>query len=176
MAEGYLELLAGDYYDATRTFQKVKGELKNAALKEQLAVFEMALRITSFDRITDSVEVAIERIKKRSRIYEDYEDFSDFLDDKLAYIYKLDGRPGKAFLQHHRLDELKPNPNVEIMEDLLKVCNDPKLNRLERDLVAKGDSTIKNDLLDIKATMFLNDYEQDAALEVLKGMPTGRLG
>lgn len=171
LAEGYLEVLAGDYYDASRTLAEARSLVTSDTLKEQLAVFEMTLRISAFDEITDSVEAALERIIKRDKIFDRYEDFTDFLDDKLAYIYKKEGRPGKAFLQHYQLKELMPNPKLEIIDDLLKVCNDPNLNRLERDLVAQGDSTIKNDLLDIKATMLLNQYEQDAALEVLKEMP-----
>ena len=170
LIQGYLTLLSGNYYDATKAFADARRIIKNDTLKEQLQVFELALKISAFEKISESVEIELERIKKRSPLYENNEDFTDFLDDKLAYMYKIEGRPGKAFLHHYSLDQLKPNPSMDIVEDLLAICNEEKPNRFERQLVAKGDSTIKNDLIDIKATMFMANYDFEAALEVLKGM------
>ena len=55
----------------------------------------------------------------------------------------------KAFLSHHKLPELKPNPDLDIVNDLLTVCEKQEPNRQEWEMVRKGDSTILNDLLDI---------------------------
>ena len=170
LMEGYMTLLSGNYYDATKSFADARKMIKNDTLKEQLQVFELALKISSYEQISEQVEIELERIKKRSPLYEHNEDFTDFLDDKLAYMYKLEDRPGKAFLHHYQLRQLLANPQMDIVEDLLAICNEPKPNRFEKELVAKGDSTILYDLLDIKATIFLDEYDLEAALEVLKGM------
>ena len=170
LVETYLTLLSGNYYDANNSLEYARQVIKNDTLKAQLDIFELALEISSYESISEEVEIEIERIKRRSRLYEENEDFTDFLDDKLAYMYNQEGRPGKAFLHHYTLDQLKPNPRMDILDDLIALCNKEKPNRFERELIAKGDSTIKNDLLDIKATLLMTNYDFEAALQVLKRM------
>ena len=173
IAEGYLELLAGDYYQANRTLKEA-GEMlksKDKALKDQLEVFQLALEISSFDAVTDSVENNAARIISGNDWYQVYPDFPDFLFDKMSKLYEQTGHPGKAFLSRHRLEELKPNPQIDIIEDLIATCMKDKLNRMEKELVEiEAGETIINDLLDIKATQFLSRFQLEAALETYKEM------
>lgn len=170
LAEGYLELLAGNYYFAAKTFEEVAPQITNDTLKEQLQVFNLALTVSSYTEATDSVERQAERIT-RSRLYSKYEDFTDFLDDKMASLYQQGEYKGKSFRMRYSLDDLKPNPQAEIIEDLLVVCNKPQRNRMEKRMVDKEDgTTIKSDLLDLKATILMNQFQLEAALEVYKQM------
>ena len=170
LIEGYLTLLSGNYYDATKSFAEARRVIKNDTLTAQLEVFELALKIASYQEITNRIEVEIHDIRDDSPLYEDNEDFTDFLDDKLAYMYRAEGRPGKAFLHHFDIDQLKGNLQLDVIEDLLDICRKEQPNRFEKDLVARGDSTILNDLIDMKATMFMAQYDMEAALEILKEM------
>ena len=54
IAEGYLELLAGNYYYAARTFRAIRPQIQNDTLKQQLAAFEMALEISALNSVNDS--------------------------------------------------------------------------------------------------------------------------
>ncbi|HMQ49001.1 MAG TPA: hypothetical protein PKA00_16055 [Saprospiraceae bacterium] len=171
MIDGYLSLLAGNYYDARKAFSESVEKLnKNPALEEQLAVFELALKITALDTVGFEMENDLARIRAYNLLYEKYEDFSDFTDDKLANLYTRFDEPGKAFLFQHSYKNLKPNPQIAILDNLIAICLKPTPSKLEEELVAIGDSTIINDLLDIKSTLMLSDYQQEAALETLKKM------
>lgn len=170
IVEGYLELLAGNYYDAGKSFGTAQKLVKNDTLKQQLEVFELVLKISAMESVDETVETEIAKIKRTNKWFEIFEDFSDLIDDKLVYLYQQNGHPGKAFRSRYSLKELKPNPQMDILNDLLNICDKPRPNRLERDMVIQGDSTIKNDLLDIKATLFMSEYQFEAALEVYKEM------
>lgn len=170
IAEGYLEVLAGNYYQAEKSFQKARELVKNDTLKQQLEVFELVLQISAIDTIDENVETEAARIKRSNRWYEIFEDFTDFIDDKFVYLYQQNGHPGKAFRSRYGLKELKPNPQMDILNDLLVICDKPRPNRMEKEMVIQGDSTIKNDLLDIKATLFMAEFQFEAALEVFKQM------
>ena len=91
VTEGYLELLAGDNYQAARTFRLAREMVTNDTLKEQLEVFELALEINSFSSASDSIERRAERIIRSNEWYEVFEDFSDFLNDKMADLYDKGG-------------------------------------------------------------------------------------
>lgn len=171
IAQGYLEVLAGNYYQAERSFERARKVVKNDTLEQQLEVFELVLKISAIDTITEAVETEVARIKRSDRWYEVFEDFTDFIDDKFYYLYRQQGHPGKAFRSRYTLKELKPNPQMDIVNDLLVICDKPRPNRMERQMVEQGDSTIKNELLDIKATMLMSEFQFEAALEVLKEMP-----
>ncbi len=169
LAEGYLELLAGDHYAAAKTFEQIRPAIKNKTLKEQLEVFELALKISSLQTITPENEQEIYEIQDENEFYKLYPDFEDFIKDKFSQVYQWDKSPGKAFRCHNSLTELKPNPKIEIIDDLLGLCKKEDKNRFEKNLVEddKGNS-LENDLLDIKATFLMTQRQLEAALEVLK--------
>lgn len=172
IAEGYLELLAGNYYQAERSFREATAMVKNDTLRAQLNVFKLALRIASWEKPTDEVEQDAYDIRRKNLYYEAYEDFTDYLNDKLTQLYQTNSQPGKAFLVQHPLRDLKPNPQLAIIEDLISLCRKPGRTRLERGMVEKNDTlTIINDLLHIKATMLMADGRLEAALETWKLVP-----
>ena len=106
-----------------------------------------------------------------------FPDFPDYLNDKLAHDYAVNGRPGKSFRMQHTLKDLKANPQLAIVDDLLRVCREEKPSRLERALIAKKNgATMCEDLLDVRGTILLGQNQPEAALEALKETTPGRMG
>jgi hypothetical protein len=170
IAEGYLELLAGNYYEAGKTFRVARTLVANDTLKEQLEVFELALEISAYTQVNDEVERNAFRLERRSDFFKKYKDFPNFMNDKLALLYRQTGHPGKAYLLRNSLRRLKPNPQLDALDDLIAVCEKPNPNLFEQELIKQGDSTILNDLLDIKATLLLGQFQLEAARETLRKM------
>ena len=109
-------------------------------------------------------------IREYDPLYYKYEDFTNFTDDKLAQLFRQQGYPGKAFLMNYSLGSLRPNPQPEIMDELIAICLDTNRTRLEDQLVMQGDSTFLNQLLDMRATYLMGQFQFEAALETLKKM------
>lgn len=168
MIDGYLALLSGSYYDAHKSFAKAEQLISGGIMEEQLEVFKLVLKITEYQKITDTIEQEVGMIIAVNDHYERYEDFTDYVDDKLTDLYLKNGNTGKAFMMQYPLSYMKPNPQPEMLEDLISVCRDPNPTRLEQDMVAAGDSTILEDLLDIKATYLMSINRFEAALATYK--------
>lgn len=172
LAEGYLEFLSGDYYAANKTFKKLGPQITDKLLKEQLSVFQLALNIASYKEIKEIEEAEIADIIKKNVLYKKYKDFGDYINDKLSYDYALHGHPGKAFRMQHNIQDLKPNPQLDIIDDLLKICKKENPSKLERAFITKKDgTTIESELLEMIATLLLNDGKPEAALEAFKAIP-----
>lgn len=171
IAIGYLETLMGNFYDAKASFEEAAQMLKGSKLKllkDQLAVFEMVRDISSFQQANDSIELKVDEIRE-SDLYAKYRDFPDFLSDKMAVLYGQSNSPGKAFLSNYRFRDLKANPQLVVIDDLLMICRKPKRTSLETALITKsGGATIEKDLLDLKATLLFGQYRLGEALEVYK--------
>ena len=172
LCEGYLAFLSGNIYDARIAFDNARKVISpKSFLDEQLQVFELAMQLSSYQEVSDSMENDLAYIRQINDLYEKYTDFPDFTNDKMYQLFRKAGQPGKAFLFHYTLNELKPNPKPDIFNNLILVCLDPARTKLEDQLVARGDSTFINELLDIKATYLMTQYQFEAALETLKQMP-----
>ncbi|MEM6965814.1 MAG: hypothetical protein AAF573_13685 [Bacteroidota bacterium] len=175
MAQGYLTFLSGDFYQANKTFAKIEKSLDDSKkeLKEQLAVAQLALKIADLnERMDEEDENEVGNIIRNSEWYWKYKDFPDYVNDKLKSVYEKSGQKGKAFRVHYTLDALKMNPDIEIIEDLLLICDKKNKSNLEKALVKKDNvSTIKNDLLLIKGIVFFNDDKIEAALETFRKIP-----
>lgn len=172
IAEGYLEFLAGDYYAAAKTFKAAREKVKNKAIIKQLGIFELALTISSLETINDDVERSIYDILKDNEVYKNSPDFGDFLKDKLADLYQKTNHPGKAFLCQYKVDDLRPNPKKELLDDLLSVAQKEEKTQFERLLTEFGDDDhIIHSLWDIQASIQLSNYQLEAAMESLKEIP-----
>ena len=171
IAEGYLEFLAGDLYASKKTFDVVEDVVNDDKLREQLQAFRLALQIATWNKADEAVEETAAEIRRNNPIYETYKDFSDFMYDKLALLYQEANSPGKAFRCHYKLSALKPNPKEIIVEDLLRLAEKEEKTRLERYFIEdkNGDSQL-NDIAEIRATLYLSEFQLEAALETLKKM------
>jgi len=169
IAEGYLEVLAGDYYAARKTFEQAEELVDDRGLRRQLEIFQIVLRVSAWSNIDDEVEEEIVRLRRRSDLNQTYPDLRRFLSDKLTYLYRINDRPGKALLSQYSLRALKANPREEVIEDLMEVVRKDKPTQLEREMIRQDDgSTIENELIDMQALNLFNDYQLEAALENLK--------
>ncbi len=173
IVEGYLELLAGDYYFARETFAEAKEMVRNDTLRTQLEVFELVINISSMERISPADEQRFYNLNRNNKYFKVFPDFKDFLRDKLASLYEASGMEGKAFMCYHNFRELRPNPKINIVEDLLEIANrDSISNAFERSMILKPDgTTVRNDLLDMKASHHLTQFRPEAAMEALRRIP-----
>lgn len=168
IADFYLQFLAGNDYYAQRTLNDITPKINNPKLKAQLDAWALAFKIANYQTITDEIEEEVGNMKRINPIFQAFPDFEDFTNDRLSYLYKTEAHPGKAFRMHYPLEAMLPNPQMDIVDDLLEVCEKTSRHYLERKMVERGDSTIKNDLLDIKATVALQKNQLEAALELYK--------
>jgi len=172
LAEGYLELLAGNYYFAAQSFGEVRNLTKNDTLLNQLDAFELALQISDWARADNEVEDQAADIQRTSKTYRAYPDFPDFMRDKLTKLYRESGDAGKAFLAQYSIQDLKINSGERMVDNLLEICRNDSANRFEKTLVLKPDgTTIEEDLLNIKTNLFLSRGEIEKALETFKRIP-----
>lgn len=172
LAEGYLELLAGDNYAAAQTFKEVRPLIQEEALTEQLKVFELALEITAFNKIDDKIERTAYDIIKDNDVYKSAKSFPNFLRDRMSVLYKKNDHPGKAFRSEHQILALKTNLQEDVINDLMNVCLNDNRNPFERLMVEnKNGELITNELWDMKAVLALQDYQLEAALLAMRKMP-----
>lgn len=169
IAEGYLEVIAGDYYAAEKILAKASKLKMSDKMREQLNAMQMVARIAAYQEVDEEVETEIARMQFDDVTYQRFPDFKRFIADKMSQLYLDSGQEGKLFLQQHSLTDLKVNPQIQILNELIELTNEKRLNRLERAMLRKEDGTsMRNDLLDIKATYLLSRGEMVAALETFR--------
>jgi len=177
LAEGYLLYLSNDFYGADQTFKTLDKTLTNKKIREQLAVFRLALKITNYKDIDDKKEQEILEIIKKNDLYKKYPVFENFVNDKLAYEYFQTGNVGKSYRMHYSLEAIKPNPQADVIEDLISIATDPKKSRFDKILTTNKDgSEMANDLLEIKGVMLWNNGSAAAALDAFKQIPIAQRG
>lgn len=170
IAEGYLEFLAGDFYAAEKTFAEAGREVSDKVLKEQLQVFQMALKIAAFERLTPEVETFAFDLINNNKLYKTYRSFPNFLRDKMAWLYTQSQQEGLAFLCHRPLNALRPNPEIKLLDNLIATAMNASPSRFERMLL---EGSPLNTLLDMKATLLMSRGEMEAAFEIYKRIPVG---
>ncbi len=172
IAEGYLELLGGDYYAAKNTLEELQGNVSSVILEEQLEALMMVANIDGLEAVNTEMEDLIVDYE-RSDLFKKYPDFGKFVKDKLTHLYAEQGFRGKAFLEEYTLNQLKYNPQLPIIEELIAICRKEDKSKLEKEMVMKSDgvTTIESDLWDIKGTYYLGQMQLESALEAYRQMP-----
>lgn len=172
ICEGYLELLSGDYYFAKKTFAEARKMVSSDTLENQLEMLELVLEISSMEKLDKISEERVYDIRTDEKQFKADPDFTDFLRDKMAYVYKQQGDDAKAFLCYSDISDLRPYPKPEIVDNLLSICFDPDKSLMEKQMILKADgTTIQNDLLDMKANIYLSQFQPEKAILVYKEMP-----
>lgn len=171
IGQGYLELLAGDAYAARQSFEQAKENTTDPLLLEQIDALILANQIASFQFISPELEELAAETKLDNPLYKRYPSFPDYLNDKMTWLYYKHKRPGKAFLVQHSIDELKVNPQSDILDDLFALAEQSDYTRYERDLLRQTrTSSLRSDLIDLRATTYFNEGNLAAALEEYKKM------
>ncbi|MEQ8706611.1 MAG: hypothetical protein RIC19_21950 [Phaeodactylibacter sp.] len=170
MAQGYLSMLSGSFYDARKSFASAREMDLPPILKQQLDAFELVLYLNALQEINTKIENELVDLQNSNKAYQAFESFPDFFQDRLTDLYEENGQPGKAFLMQHPAKYLQPNIKPELIENLLAVTRKEVPSKLEVKLIADGDSTIQQMLLNIKASYLMSEYKFEAAIETLKRM------
>lgn len=172
LAEGYLEVLAGDFYFAEQTFANLKPKLSSKKLKKQLSIFQLVLKIISLENLNEEQEQDLASLERRYKFYNQNPDFSKMVTDKMRVLYKSQGGGAKAYLMEYSLSQLRAKPDLEVINELIKLCKKEDRTKFENQLVQKEDNTtIINDLLDVKSAYLLSKGRLESALEVMKDIP-----
>jgi hypothetical protein len=175
VADGYMNLIRGDYYASQLIFNKIKDRLKSKNLIEQVEILELVAKIHGFEKINAETEEAASSIIEHD-LYKKYPDLPDFLFDRLADLYEKAGMEGRAFRCHHDIDALKPNPQIRIIDDLLELSQKPGKNALERYFVTnrKGKS-MEDELWEMKGVVLMSLNKWEASLECFKKVSDAQL-
>ncbi len=176
MADAYLEMLDGDLFAAQDSFRLLEPLLPQGPLRDQLNAFQKALQINLIDQMSFENEEMIDDLIHNDPYYRENRYFPDFVNDRMAYVYKRDGHPGLAFRCRYRLEDLKPNPQVDIIDDLLSISDssnlDGRSNGLhETFMINANGENIRNDLLDLKGTLLMSQGKWEAAREIFRQIP-----
>ncbi len=171
LAEGYLQWLSGDHYAAARTFGETAVHCSDKKQESQLLALQTALKIDALRQIGPDAESLAYQLVRDNPVYTRYPAFPDFLRDKLHALYLSGNQPGKAFLSRYTLDELRPNPLPDVLEDLIRIARRPDLSPFESLLL---DQIRLHDLLDLKATLLLSRGQVEAAMETYRDIPAGK--
>lgn len=170
LVEGYLELLAGDEYFAQKTFAELERETRNDTLIHQLEVWKTVLQILNLQQPVEQAELEASKIQDTD-LYKQYPDMADFMRDRFTELYQTGGSAGKAFISQYTLQDLQLNPQMNIIDDLLRIVRQERRNRFEKQMVEKPNGiTIEPELLDLKSSLLLSQNLPEAALETLKEM------
>ena len=175
MANGYLEYLRGDTYAAAKTFNQARKDIPlGSKLAKQLQAFELAVKVEQVEALDSANEELIYDIMLYDTTYQTFDDFPDFVNDRIGHIYAQNGHPGKSFRCHYSLNELKRNPQLDIVDDLIQICQKPEeeRTRLEEALIINKDNVnILNELFDIQGSWFMGHEQLEQGLEAYKRIP-----
>lgn len=170
IAEGYLEMVSGDFYAAIKSFERIEDSIKDEALQEQLRIFKLGAQIGAYQEVDDDMEDDIATMMRSNEFFLRFPSkFMPYTRDKLGWLYKRYNMPGKAFLSYYPFRDLRINPRETELNDLLAMLQQRRLNRMERNLLKQGDTLLTvNDIHMLKATVMLDQYQLAAALEEMK--------
>ncbi len=173
LANGYLEFLAGDYYAAQLTFSKLRSQVSDEKIDQQIALCALAARIANYQAADAATEEELYEIRFKNDVFSANEPrFIDYFCDKVASLYTQVGARGKAFRSKYSFQDLQKNPKIEVIDDLLGLCGKEPKTKLEKIFTSDQNAEdISYELLDLKATELLLDLRLEASLEVFRQIP-----
>ncbi len=169
IANGYLLYLQGNWPEAEMIFNSLPTE--DPALIEQIETIKTVIRINSYQHADTEAESDLYNLMTSSEVYKKNRALRLFLKNRLAYLYKIDSLPGKSLLVTYSVDDLKYNPDLAILDELIQLSEKENPTRLEKTLIYRRDSTIRSELLEIKATLLLSQGQVEAAKETYSYVP-----
>lgn len=87
-------------------------------------------------------------------------------------LYREQGSGAKAYLMEYSLAQLKANPDINIIDELIDLCRKEDRTKFEKALVEfENGTTIENDLLNTKSAYLLGQGYLETALNVMKEIP-----
>lgn len=173
---GYLELLAGDRYAAGKSFDRAQNRLDSGKaydgyLLRQLETWRTLLEVLRFDPKDRYADEAAFRV----RSYDTFKanpNFEPFLQDLLSARYAENKRPGKALLAAYSPAALGYNPNLTVLDDLLRAADEEDPVFLENALkIDTNPDLLRGRLLEIKGMYLFSIGQPEAALATMRNIP-----
>ncbi len=170
IAKGYGLLLQGNWPEAELVFNDIKTD--NPKLQAQIKTFQILTKVNSYQHADTETESDLYNLMLENEIYKSTPALQHFSRQKLAYLYALDTLNGKAALMKYGKEELKMVHDITILDNLIKVTEKEMPTRLEKLLTTRKDgSSIRSEVLEIKATLLLAQGQVEAANETYSLVP-----
>lgn len=182
---GYIELLSNINEPANRNsayqdwqgLEKKLSKKSDKTLIHQLAIWNCLLDVLNLDQMPDNKRDSMAYVVRNENIFKETPYFESFLQDWLSAKY-ADKHPGKAVLVGWSPEALTYNPNLVLLDDLLKLAdsNDPVL--LEKTMMIDTNPDFaKTKLFEIRGAYLLSLGQPEAALATLRKIkPTQEIG
>ncbi len=170
--EGYLYLLAGDREQGINVLTKARKMTRDVALLQQIDAFAMVAQIGNINSTDDTIHDVLHGIEISTPFKSNPPAFTNYFYERMGALYRRKGQTGAAFLSEFTLRDLQLNPQEEIIDSLIVLCNKLVKTEYERSLVVKNDTgSIANNLWDMKGRMHLSRFQFDAAAESFSRIP-----
>ena len=170
IVHGYLLILQGNWPEAEVTFAQINTQ--DPKLKKEIETIQTIIKINSYQHADTETESDLYNIMTNSDIYKNNPTLRAFLKERLAYLYTKDTLVGKALLMTHSVRDLKYNPDLAVLDELIKMTEKENPTRLEKTLIFKPDgTTIRSELLEIKVTLLLSQGQVEVAKEIYSLVP-----
>jgi hypothetical protein len=172
---GYLELLAGDEYAAEKSFKRAESLFKSGddydeQLAKQLEIWRLLAVIIRINPATPFPDDEAFRIQSFA-VFKENPYFKPFLQDWLSAAYAANQHPGKALLAAYEPSALGFNPNLDVLDDLLKEAAKSNPIFLEKAMMMDTNpARIEARLLEIKGTYLLSIGQPEAALATFRNI------
>ncbi len=169
ISKGYLLLLEGNWPEAEIVFNSL--ETDDPVLLKQISTIRTIIQISSYQNANTETESDLYNLMTSSEIYKKNRVLRLFLKERMAHLYLVDSLPGKAMMMKYSVDDLKYNPDLAVLDNLIQLTEKENPTRLEKTLILKGDTSIRSQILEIKATLLLSQGQVEAANEVYSLVP-----
>ena len=174
LARGVIEMLAGDYFYARKTFAELL-DSDSDSVRQQVTIMREVMNVLALNRINDSVEVYYYNLLNDDELRATYPSLRPLVNDKLEAIYYRTGHPGKATLMQYGFDDLRKNPDLSYIKELENMGDSLLGNRFDKLLLASRVGEYpKDDINHLLGVYYLQRGQWESALEVFQRIPTAR--
>jgi len=175
LARGTLEMLAGDYFYARRSFRRLARENPEDTLARQLGILREVTNVLALNRVSDSVELYYFDLLADTELRALYPDLRPLVNDKLEAVYRANGRTGKAALMQYGFDAIQKNASLNAVKEMEGMADSLLGNRFDKALLAdRVGPTPGDDINDLLGTYYLQKGQWETALEVFRRVPAAR--
>ena len=169
--EGYLYILAGDREQGVKILNEAKNRTKDAALLQQIDAFKTMAQIGEIKNTDDSL-ADLQGFQRVPAFKSNPQPFTNYFYERFGFLYRQKKQTGAAFLCEFSLNDLKLNPQEEIIDSIITLCN--KLNKTDFELgltTLKDSVSIWSSVWEIKGCLHLSRFHFDAAAEAFSHIP-----
>ena len=174
LADGVLEMLAGDYFFAREAFAKLRRNSRNDTILAQVAVLSQVTNLLALGTVNDSVEIYYHNLLE-SDLRRRHPDLRPLVNDKFEALYRRNGQQAKAALMQYGIDAIQKNPTIGYIAELRRIADSTNLNPFDRELLAnRMGPHPEDDIQDLLGNHHLQQGQWEIALDYYRQIPTVR--